>query len=124
MTAIREALQWYADEAAAIARHLADFKAGKGEHAIMASLAVLSLDAGNRARAALSQDVPQELPPLPVNRWAFFCTKCMYSCDIDPPGMVNGVKCPRCGYFGFAQEKDYTADQMRAYGKACRSGGA
>lgn len=52
---VKEALQWYADEAAAIARNIEAFQAGK-ESAVMASVTILSLDGGKRARAALAQD--------------------------------------------------------------------
>lgn len=66
----------------------------------------------------MTQSEPVALPELPPKRWGFFCTKCMHSCEIPPPGMVKGVPCPRCGYFGFANELDYSNDEMLAYAKA------
>jgi hypothetical protein len=56
---VREALQWYADEAAALARHLSG---GAHTAGVLASLTVLSLDAGRRARAALAQAEPGQQP--------------------------------------------------------------
>lgn len=47
--ALREALQWYEDEAKALAKHM---EGGAHTQAVLASLTVLSLDAGRRARAA------------------------------------------------------------------------
>ena len=49
--ALREALRWYADEAEAIARHVLAQKTT----AVMASMQVLALDAGRRARAILGE---------------------------------------------------------------------
>lgn len=49
---LRAALNWYADEARAIARHMAT-KSPNAE-ACMASLTVLSLDGGKRAARALT----------------------------------------------------------------------
>lgn len=48
----REALEWYRDEAAALAKHL---QSGAHSQAVLASLTVLSLDAGRRASAALEE---------------------------------------------------------------------
>ena len=44
----RAALRWYADEAEAIAKHLQE----KRDTALLASVQVLALDAGKRARDA------------------------------------------------------------------------
>ena len=51
MSTIVEALRWYAAEAESLAKHMKD---GAHTQAVLASLTVLSLDAGKRARAALA----------------------------------------------------------------------
>ena len=51
---MREALLWYMDEAKAIAKHLIE---KPNEHALLASLTVLALDAGNRAKKALAENL-------------------------------------------------------------------
>jgi hypothetical protein len=50
---MREALIWYRDEAAALAKHM---QSGAHTQAVLASLTVLSLDAGQRADAAMALD--------------------------------------------------------------------
>ena len=69
MSIIVEALRWYAAEAESLARHMKETLLKDREHtqAVLASLTVLSLDAGKRARAALAaldaqQGVNPELP--------------------------------------------------------------
>jgi len=47
---LRDALEWYRDEAEALGRHL---PTGAHTDAVLASLTVLSIDGGARARAAL-----------------------------------------------------------------------
>ncbi len=52
MTDLRKAaLEWYRDEASALAKHM---QSGAHSQAVLASLTVLSLDAGRRAGAALA----------------------------------------------------------------------
>ena len=51
---IKAALDFYEGEAEALARYMAEGKENKTD-AIMASITVLSLDAGRRAREALSE---------------------------------------------------------------------
>jgi hypothetical protein len=51
---LRAALAWYGDEAAALSKHMAS---GAHTQAVLASLTVLSLDAGRRAAAALGPNV-------------------------------------------------------------------
>lgn len=48
---LRTALLWYADEAESLAKHM---QHGAHTDAVLASLTVLSLDGGRRARAALA----------------------------------------------------------------------
>ena len=50
---MREALIWYRDEAAALAKHV---QSRAHTQAVLASLTVLSLDAGQRADAAMALD--------------------------------------------------------------------
>ena len=63
MSTIVEALRWYAAEAESLARHMKETLLKDREHtqAVLASLTVLSLDAGKRARAALAQPVAEPL---------------------------------------------------------------
>lgn len=49
---LREALKWYAEEAAAISRYM---KAGQ-DMAVLASVTVLANDGGSRAEAALKRE--------------------------------------------------------------------
>ena len=59
-------------------------------------------------------------PPLPARRRAFLCTKCGgRECE---PGTLNETHptC-KCGYMGFAEDLDFTADEMRAYVDADRA---
>lgn len=61
-----------------------------------------------------------EYPPLPTRRRAFLCTKCGgRECE---PGTLNETHptC-KCGYLGFAEDLDFTADEMRAYVDADRA---
>ena len=51
---MRSALLWYADEAKAIAQHMTE---KYNEQALLASMTVLALDAGNRARQALAENL-------------------------------------------------------------------
>ena len=68
-----------------------------------------------------SQPAPvRDYPPLPARRRAFLCTKCGGSeCE---PGTLNETHptC-KCGYLGFAEDLDFTADDMRAYVDADRA---
>jgi hypothetical protein len=50
IAALRDALCWYRDEAEALAMHM---QGGAHTQAVLASLTVLSLDGGSRARAAI-----------------------------------------------------------------------
>lgn len=51
---LREALAWYGDEASALARHMASGAAHS--QAVLASVTVLALDAGMRAKTALGSN--------------------------------------------------------------------
>ena len=55
----RAALTWYAEETEALAKHM---QGGAHTQAVLASLTVLSLDGGSRARAALAQPEAQAEP--------------------------------------------------------------
>ena len=59
-------------------------------------------------------------PPLPTRRRAFLCTKCGgRECE---PGTIGESHPPcKCGYLGFAEDLDFTADDMRAYVNADRA---
>ena len=51
---------------------------------------------------------------LPARRRSFFCTKCGgRECEPNTLGQAHPV-C-KCGYMGFAEDLDYTADQMRDF---------
>jgi hypothetical protein len=50
IAALRDVLDWYRDEAEALAKHM---QGGAHTQAVLASLTVLSLDGGSRARAAI-----------------------------------------------------------------------
>lgn len=50
--AVRQALEWYAAEAEALAKNTAT---GAHTQAVLASVTVLALDGGRKARAALSE---------------------------------------------------------------------
>lgn len=54
--AVREALEWYRDYAAAITRHMA----AKNDQAVLACVTALSLDGGKRAHGALIELDEQE----------------------------------------------------------------
>lgn len=55
--AVRQALEWYAAEAEALAKNTAT---GAHTQAVLASVTVLALDGGRKARAALSEQPPSE----------------------------------------------------------------
>ncbi|WP_343734595.1 hypothetical protein [Acidovorax sp.] len=68
-----------------------------------------------------SQPAPVlDYPPLPARRRAFLCTKCGgRECE---PGTIGETHPPcKCGYLGFAEDLDFTADDMRAYVDADRA---
>jgi hypothetical protein len=55
------------------------------------------------------------LPPLPQKRRGAFCTKCHNS--FTPSTRDEHPVCDRCGYLAFAQDCDYSDDEMRAYAR-------
>jgi hypothetical protein len=58
------------------------------------------------------------LPPLPERLRSMLCTKCGYS-NPETSATKNGpCENSNCQYFAFVAERDYTADQMRAYALA------
>ena len=66
------------------------------------------------------QETTRDYPPLPTRRRQFLCTKCGgRECE---PGTLNETHptC-KCGYLGFAEDLDFTTEQMRAYVDADRS---
>lgn len=63
--AVRQALEWYAAEAEALAKNTAT---GAHTQAVLASVTVLALDGGRKARAALSEQPATH--PAPVERVA------------------------------------------------------
>ena len=78
-------------------------------------------DAVRRIAAALTAAPAQPAAPqggayaeLPARRRSFFCTKCGgRECEPNTLGQAHPV-C-KCGYMGFAEDLDYTADQMRDF---------
>jgi xanthine/CO dehydrogenase XdhC/CoxF family maturation factor len=93
IAALEEALEWYATEAEAIGRNMT---AGKSDMALMASMRVLAMDAGKRARALLAH---KEAEPC-VHEWVDarneyvtsgeLCRKCHAIRPAEPV-------CPECG---------------------------
>lgn len=65
----------------------------------------------NRAESNMTGGAYAELP---ARRRSFFCTKCGgRECEPNTLGQAHPV-C-KCGYMGFAEDLDYTADQMRDF---------
>ena len=61
-----------------------------------------------------------DYPPLPVRRRAFLCTKCGGR-ECEPGTLAETHPTCKCGYLGFAEDLDFTADDMRAYVDADRA---
>ena len=51
---------------------------------------------------------------LPARRRSFFCTKCGGR-ECEPNTLEQAHPVCKCGYMGFAEDLDYTADQMRDF---------
>lgn len=62
----------------------------------------------------------RDYPPLPVRRRAFICTKCGGR-ECEPETLNKTHPSCKCGYLGFAEDLDFTADDMRAYVDADRA---
>lgn len=68
-----------------------------------------------------SQPAPvRGYPPLPARRRAFLCTKCGGH-EYEPGTLNETHPTCKCGYLGFAEDLDFTADEMRAYVDADRA---
>lgn len=65
--------------------------------------------------------VERELPPLPERNRRFFCSKCgSTTCKLGQEYRAH-PECSDCGYCGFAEDADFTAEQMQAYARAALS---
>ena len=54
---------------------------------------------------------------MPERRRSFLCTKCGSHECIKGYEKADTPPCAKCGYLGFAQDLDYTEEQMKQYGR-------
>jgi len=66
---------------------------------------------------------PEALPPLPERHRSMLCTRCGYQ-NPETTAMPPHAPCENsnCQYSAFVSERDYTADQLRAYAEAAIAG--